>query len=47
MITEIIIGFKYNSIFRCADMLCFNLGGDIRDKDGDLVPEFSFHIQTW
>ena len=30
-------------------MLCFNLGNDLRDDEGDegdVIPEYSFHIQT-
>lgn len=46
MITEKLIGSKFNGIFRCVDMLCFNLGRDVKDKNGDFVPEFSLHIQT-
>lgn len=46
MIAEKLIGSKFNSIFRCVDMLCFNLGEDVRDKNGASVPEFSFHVQT-
>lgn len=41
-----IIGSKFNGIFRCVDMLIFDLGNNIKDLDGDIVPEFSFHIQT-
>ena len=41
-----IIGAKFNSIFRCVDMLCFNLGNDVKDSEGDLIPEYSFHVQT-
>ena len=41
-----IIGKKFHSIFRCVDMLCFNLGNDMKDNEGDIVPEFSFHVQT-
>ena len=41
-----IIGSKFNSIFRCLDMLCFNLGNDIQDDEGDIIPEYRFHIQT-
>ena len=46
MITEKLVGSKFNGIFRCVDMLCFNLGEDVRDKNGASVPEFSFHAQT-
>lgn len=41
-----IIGSKFNSIFRCLDMLCFNLGNDLQDAEGDIIPEYSFHVQT-
>ena len=41
-----IIGSKFNSIFRCLDMLCFNLGNDVQDDEGDVIPEYRFHIQT-
>ena len=41
-----IIGSKFNSIFRCVDMLCFNLGNDTQDEKGDIYPEYSFHVQT-
>ena len=41
-----IIGTKFNSIFRCLDMLCFNLGNDVQDDEGDVIPEYRFHIQT-
>ncbi len=41
-----IIGSKFNSIFRCLDMLCFNLGKDVQDNEGNIVPEYTFHIQT-
>ena len=27
-------------------MLCFNLGNDVLDDEGNLVPEYSFHVQT-
>lgn len=27
-------------------MLCFNLGEDVQDKEGDTIAEYSFHIQT-
>ena len=41
-----IIGLKFNKISRCVDMLCFNLGNDIQDDEGDIIPEYRFHIQT-
>lgn len=41
-----IIGSKFNNIFRCIDMLCFNLGNDITNDEGDVYSEFAFHIQT-
>ena len=41
-----VIDCKFNSIFRCMDMLCLNIGKDIKNKDGKIFPEFSFHIQT-
>ncbi len=41
-----IIGSKFNSIFRCIDMLCFNLGNDVQDEKGRVIPEYRFHIQT-
>ena len=41
-----IIGSKFNNIFRSLDMLCFNLGNDVLDDEGNLVPEYSFHVQT-
>ena len=41
-----IIGSKFNSIFRCLDMLCFNLGNDVQDDEGDVIPEYRFHVQT-
>ena len=41
-----IIGSKFNSIFRCLDMLCFNLGNDVQDDEGEVFPEYSFHVQT-
>ena len=41
-----IIGSKFNKIFRCVDMLCLSLGNDVKDDEGLIYPEFSFHIQT-
>lgn len=41
-----IIGLKFNNIFRCVDMLCLGLGNDVKDDEGHVYPEFSFHIQT-
>lgn len=41
-----IIGSKFNNIFRCVDMLCFGLGNDVKDQEGHVYSEFSFHIQT-
>lgn len=41
-----IIGSKFNRIFRCLDMLCFNLGNDVKNDEGDIIPEYSFHVQT-
>ena len=41
-----IIGAKFNSIFRCVDMLCLNLGNDVQDDEGEVFPEYSFHVQT-
>ena len=41
-----IIGSKFNSIFRCVDMLCLNLGNSVKDDEGYIVPEYSFHVQT-
>jgi len=41
-----IIGSKFNSIFRCIDMLCLNFGSDTKDEDGNIVPEYSLHFQT-
>ena len=41
-----IIGSKFNNIFRCVDMLCLNLGNDVKDDEGHVYSEFGFHIQT-
>lgn len=41
-----ILGANFHSIHRCVDMLCFNLGMDIFDKDKQSVPQYAFHIQT-
>ncbi len=41
-----IIGAKFHSIHRCLDMLCFNLGNELKDGDGGAYSEYALHIQT-
>ena len=41
-----IIRAKFHSIRRIVDMLCFNLGNEIKDDEGHTYAEYAFHIQT-
>ncbi len=41
-----IIGEKFHSIGRILDMLCFNLGNEVKDGEGYARAEYAFHIQT-
>ena len=41
-----IVGAKFNSIRRAADMLCLDLGEDIIDDKGNCYSQYSLHIQT-
>ena len=41
-----IIGAKFHSIRRVVDMLCFNLGNEIKDDEGRTYAEYALHIQT-
>ncbi len=41
-----IIGAKFHSIRRVVDMLCFNLGNEVKDDEGYTYAEYALHIQT-
>ena len=41
-----IIGAKFHSIRRVVDMLCFNLGNEVKDDEGQTYAEYALHIQT-
>ena len=41
-----IIGAKFHSIYRVVDMLCLNLGNEIKDDEGYTYAENTLHIQT-
>jgi len=41
-----IIGAKFHSIRRVVDMLCFNLGNEVKDDEGHTYAEYALHIQT-
>ena len=40
-----IIGAKFHSIRRVVDMLCFNLGNEVKDDEGHTYAEYALHIQ--
>ena len=41
-----IIGAKFHSIRRVVDMLCFNLGNEVKDDEVHTCAEYALHIQT-